>query len=85
MFDWLSDNNALVFILVIVGMFFRMIQMRDPDIRPLFQLAVPGAFAWAALIAARNLGWPVHKQRIFPIAVFAGCWGLGLAPETKKG
>ena len=48
-----------------------------------YSFLTPLAFAWAALIAARNFGWSSQDQCYFLSAVFFGCFGLDQAATEQ--
>jgi hypothetical protein len=78
-----SDNGNWLLVLGFVAVIVEVVRSFLPK-SPLdtSRIIAPIAFAWAALIIAKNLGWPATEQRDLSVAVFIGCLGLMRSPTA---
>jgi hypothetical protein len=81
--SFLSDNGNWLLVLGFVAVIVEVVRSFLPK-SPLdtSRIIAPIAFAWAALIIAKNLGWPATEQRDLSVAVFIGCLGLMRSPTA---
>jgi len=89
MFEWFAQPDHMLIVLAVFALGISHVSGKQDvsGFLRFYRFLFPVAFAWVALVIARNLGWTQGDQYNLIFAVFFGCLGLVGQPvrgESKK-